>query len=146
MTAVLSALAPTWTRSAAAGAALLVDAFPSTAVNLLPEWEATLGLPDPCAGPAPTLAARQAQVTARFAGVGGASVPYLIAYAATLGYTITITEYTPATVRTPVNGPMYGIAWASAFTVNAAAGSNAVLECEINEVKQAHLVAAFHYT
>ncbi|WP_197520275.1 putative phage tail protein, partial [Paraburkholderia tropica] len=45
---------------------LLIDSFPPTAYELLPEWESTLGLPDPCAGEAPTIPQRQAQVLARF--------------------------------------------------------------------------------
>ncbi|MGO4416609.1 putative phage tail protein, partial [Cupriavidus sp. KB_39] len=44
---------------------LLIDAFPATTYELLPEWEATLGLPDPCAGAAPSTQVRRNQVVAR---------------------------------------------------------------------------------
>jgi len=73
---VLSGIAATANRLQARARALRVDSFPSTAFQLLPEREAALGLPDPCAGAAPTLQARRAQVTARLAGEGGQSVPF----------------------------------------------------------------------
>jgi uncharacterized protein YmfQ (DUF2313 family) len=146
LTNFLSGLTPTFARVTSAAAALLVDAFPATAVNFLPEWEETLGLPDPCAGAAPTTAARQAQCTARFAGVGGSSIAYLIGYAAQLGYTITITEYRPKRVNDPVNMPMYGLSWAHAIQINAPVGDNLVLECEIKAIRPAHVAVHFNYT
>jgi uncharacterized protein YmfQ (DUF2313 family) len=65
-TQVLAQLAPSYARSTARANYLLVDAFPATTYELLPEWESTLGLPDPCAGVAPTIPLRQAQALARF--------------------------------------------------------------------------------
>lgn len=145
-TAFLSGLAPSFQRSAAAANQLLADAFPATANGIpLPNWEATLGLPDPCAGPAPSLPQRQAQVLARFVGLGGSSVPFFTQYAATLGYTITITEYTPYTVKSPVNAPMCGPQWAHAWLVNAPAGSNTVLQCEFETLAPAHTVVGFNF-
>lgn len=95
-TQVLTGLAGTPKRLTDAAAALLVDAFPSTAVNLLPEWEETLGLPDPCAGEAPTIEGRQQQVVAKLSLPGGQSQAYFIALAAKLGYAgCTITQYAP---------------------------------------------------
>ena len=64
-----------------------------TLVELLPEWEATLGLPDPCAGPDQSFPERQAHVLARIENKGGQSIPYLIAYALALGFVITITQF-----------------------------------------------------
>lgn len=72
---------------------LLIDAFPKTTVELLPEWESSLGLPDPCVGLQPTLEQRRTQVIARLTSLGGQSIPYLTAFAAALGFTVTITEY-----------------------------------------------------
>ncbi|MDR8394971.1 DUF2313 domain-containing protein [Paraburkholderia sp. USG1] len=144
---------------------LLVDAFPSTPEELLPEWEATLGLPDPCAGTQPTIAARQAQVLARFTAVGGQSLPYFIAYAAKLGFTVTITQYTPFRMGQQAMGDQLGSPdWAFTWAINApyvseipfrmgqsAMGdaleswNNAVLECELNAIKPAHTVLRFIY-
>ncbi|HLN23874.1 MAG TPA: putative phage tail protein [Patescibacteria group bacterium] len=166
MTAVLSGLTPVYERQNARANALLVDAFPATAYELLPEWESTLGLPDPCAGASPTLAARRAQVVARLTGLGGQSVAYMIAYAANLGYAITITQFAPARVgQSRVGMPLNGPAWAHAWRVNsplntvrqsrvgsAAAGEplaswgNAVLQCELGEIAPAHTTIIFAYT
>ena len=89
------ALMQTYARICARDAGLLVDAFPAAPVELLPEWEASLGLPDPCLGTNPNIGARQAAVLARFVSTGGQSVPYFLALAATLGAAITITQYAP---------------------------------------------------
>jgi uncharacterized protein YmfQ (DUF2313 family) len=95
MTAVLDGWARAYNRVNARQANLLIDAFPLSTVELLPEWEATLGLPDPCLGPAPTVQQRQAQVLSRFTDPGGQSIGRLTAVAASLGYTVAITEYAP---------------------------------------------------
>lgn len=166
MTQVLTGLVQAYARHTARSNYLLVDAFPATAVELLPEWEATLGLPDPCAGPAPTVAARQAQVVARLTNSGGQSSQYFIEYAARLGYTITITEFAPARVGVSrVGQPLNGRDWAFAWQINAplntitrsragiarageplAAWGNAVLECEIQEIVPAHTIPIFAYS
>jgi uncharacterized protein YmfQ (DUF2313 family) len=87
------ALTGTFVNHQTSAANLLTDAFPASTVDLLPEWQATLGLPDDCSPAAPTLAQAQQQVLSRFAGVLGQSVPFLIQFAASLGFTITITEF-----------------------------------------------------
>ncbi|MDN8077372.1 DUF2313 domain-containing protein [Burkholderia vietnamiensis] len=144
---------------------LLVDAFPATAVQLLPEWESALGLPDPCAGESPTLAGRQQQVVARFTNSGGQSIPYFIAFAKTLGYSVTATEFTPFRVGQQAMGsPVANQDWAFVWRINAPAetityfsagqsavgeplaiwGSN-VLECELSAIKPAHTILNFSY-
>ena len=165
MAQVMGCLTPSYARHTARNNYLLVDAFPATAVELLPEWEAALGLPDPCAGPAPNLQGRQRQVLARFAGVGGQSIPYIISYAGLLGYAITITEYTPFRMGQQQMGQPLGTQdWAFAWTVNAPpvtlayfrAGhsaadealetwGNTVLGCELTAIKPAHTVMTIAY-
>jgi uncharacterized protein YmfQ (DUF2313 family) len=165
-TKTLSGLAPSYVRNNQRAAAVLVESLPSTTYELLPEWEATLGLPDPCAGPSPTIEGRRAQVVARFAGSGGQSIPYMVTFAANLGYTITITEFIPAQVGILRAGqPLNGSAWAYAWQVNSAlntiryarAGAfsageplaswgNAVLECELKAIAPAHTVPIFSYS
>ncbi|MCU4119288.1 YmfQ family protein [Variovorax sp. N23] len=164
-TKTLAGLAPSFERQNARANQLLVDAFPASTFELLPEWESTLGLPDPCAGTSPTVAARRAQVVARLKAIGGQSVPYFIAYALALGYVITITEFAPARVGVLRAGdPLYGDDWAHAWQINAqlntvqymqvgtgvagdalAYWSNAVLECQLREVMPAHTVLIFSY-
>jgi uncharacterized protein YmfQ (DUF2313 family) len=164
-TKTLAGCAPTFARLTARSNQLLVDGFPASAYELLPEWESSLGLPDPCAGPAPTIPQRQQQVVARFASSGGQSLEYFIDFAAALGYTITIVQYTQARAGLlkagdPVNGYDWNFAWRITAPLNTvvravagamaagdplAAWGNAVLECEINAVKPAHTITIFAY-
>lgn len=74
---------------------LLVDAFPPSANELLPEWEATLGLTATSAGPAASVPARQTLVVARLIGANGISVSDFTNYAALLGYQISVKGRAP---------------------------------------------------
>ncbi|MBV8971907.1 MAG: DUF2313 domain-containing protein [Sphingomonadaceae bacterium] len=138
----LAALSASLARSDADAVALLVDAFPFTTLDLLPEWEASLGLPDPCAGPSPTIGQRQAQVRARFIGGGGLSRSRYIAFAAALGFTITITVFSPFRVeRNRIGDPLASDDWAFAWGVNVVTNfgglSTDVLLCELQSVAPA---------
>lgn len=162
----VATLTPTMARHAQDLVALLVDAFPATTLDLLPEWEATLGLPDPCAGLSPTVEQRVAQVVARFIGGGGQSVDYFIGFAAALGYAITIDEFAPFRCGIGRCGdPLCGADWAFAWQVNApsftvdffecgvsvcgeplAVWGNTVLQCELQRLSPAHTVLNFNYS
>jgi len=155
-----SAMAPSFRRVTDAAAFLLKDAFPATTVQLLPEWEESLGLPDPCAGPGQTIQQRQQQVLTKFAADGGQSANYFIALIATLGFSgATITNFAP--FRAGINragDPVYGPGWAFTWLVTAPnlnvvyfrAGLSAageplyaltgadVLECVVKEYAPAH--------
>jgi uncharacterized protein YmfQ (DUF2313 family) len=74
---------------------LLVDAFPSSTAELLPEWEATLGLTSSSAGPGASVAARQALVVARLIGANGIAADDFAGYAALLGYSVTVRGNAP---------------------------------------------------
>lgn len=169
----LSFIGPTFARLSSRSEHLIVDAFPSTSVELLSTWEALLGLPDPCAGPATTIADRQAQVVAKLLGTGGQAVQLLIDFAARFGYTITITEQAPATgtlthlvagdtagkrlvtdagnaiftyqVNAPLASSSHFVAGSHAGEPLAAWGDT-VLECVMDEVKPAHCKVIFAYT
>ena len=158
--------AQTFRRNSDSALALLADSFPASAINLLPEWEASLGLPDPCAGVAPTLQARRAQVTARFAATGGQSVSDFETYAAGLGYTIKVKQYSPFRVGQNAMGQQLGgLDWLNTWAIETPANTitrfrtgaaamgeplaswgNAVLECELNDIAPAHSILQFHYT
>ncbi|KXV50241.1 phage tail protein [Gluconobacter albidus] len=153
----------TFARNSDRASDLLTEAFPETTVELLEEWEKTTGLPDPCAGESPTLSLRRSQVVARLTDGGGSSIAYYIAFAAALGFQITISEYAPARADIFRAGdPVYGSDWAFGWTVNApgytkqyylaglgAAGEplmswgNAVLNCEITSRCPAHTIVLF---
>lgn len=155
--------AASFARSSDRSANLLVDAFPTSTTELLPEWESTLGLPDPCAGTNPSIAQRRAQVVARLTDTKGCSVPYFIAFAKALGYDITITQFAPRRFGTSFGKPFGGQAWAYAWQVNApqftinrlrlgdsfgqpwAQWSNNVLQCELKARAPAHTILLFNY-
>lgn len=164
-TKTLAGLVPVYTRGTADANQILKEAFPGTAIQLLPEWEATLGLPDPCAGAAPTIEQRQLQVLAKFIGAGSANPSYYIALAALLGYTITITEFSPFRFGDPMGKPIMGEDWAHAWMVNApeftitkfrfgiskfgdpfATWGNTVLQCQLEEQAQSHTILIFNYS
>lgn len=95
-TAVLRALAEGYRQSDADAVRLLSGAFPATADAFLPEWELTLGLPDPCvSGDDEDIDARRRAVVAKLTSVGGLSRTYYEAVAQALGFTVRITEYRP---------------------------------------------------
>lgn len=142
---------------------LLIDAFPSSTIELLPEWEASLGLPDPCAGEGATLAQRRSQVVARISDNGGSSIAYFTAFAAALGYVIAVTEYAPSRSGIMKSGQaLLNEDWAYCWLVTGpgvteilarsglfASGealmtwSNGPLKCEIEARNPAHLILRF---
>lgn len=115
----LSGFMPSAQRFSSAAAGIVQDTFPATTRSVLPEWESTLGLPDPCAGENPTFEARQAQVAARLSDRGGSSIRYFVNFAKSLGYDITITQFVPARFGQAKFGtPYYGRQWAFIWQVN----------------------------
>jgi len=144
---VCAALVPTYYRNDEAACGLVQDAFPSTSVYLLPEWESSLGLPDPCAGEAPTIAAREAQVVARLCAGGSPSADFFISYAATLGYGITISTFTPWRFGDTFETPLYNDDWAFTWRVYVNSPSVTsvpeILVCEFNNLKPAHTYVGF---
>ncbi|WP_374572505.1 YmfQ family protein [Phenylobacterium sp.] len=163
-TRVLRGLAQAFADHDAAAVGLLIGAFPGTVDALLTEWEATLGLPDPCEGTDQTLAQRRGQVLAKFADGGGQSVAYFLRIAARLGYSgVTIETYAP--FRADIDGgdqPAYGDDWAHYWLVTvpglrafyfsadvSTAGEalltveNDVIICVFDALKPAHTLAGF---
>lgn len=161
---VLDGLAPTFVRLDARAQTLLVDAFPATALELLPEWEQTLGLPDDCEGDEQILQVRRAQVVNRLVNAGGQSVPYYLGVLERLGYTgATIQEFSP--FRADVSSadtPLYEESWAHAwqitvpdlrvfyFSADISAAdepllsiANNVIVCAIDALKPAHTTVLY---
>ena len=154
----LLTLMPTWARLSARANDLIGDAFPCTTTDLLPEWEASLGLPDPCTGPLGSIQERVAAVCAKFTARGGQSVAYFIAVCEALGFgDVTIDEFPPTTGI--VAGPVYtwrvniyaatSTVWfrtgvSTAGDPLASWGSN-VLECTLQLLKPAHTTIIFAY-
>lgn len=164
-TALADGLTRSYERQNADANYLLFDAFPATSAALLTEWEETLGLPDSCyRSSVSTVSDRQGQVVAKFAYAGGQTPQYFIDVAAKLGYSVTITQYTPARAGiTRAGMPAYSSAWAFAWTVNgptisvqyARAGSaragdplavwgNSLLLCKLAQIAPAHTILLFN--
>ena len=164
--ALMRALAPTYERNNAAAAALIVDIFPATTSTLLPEWEATLGLPDACTPPNPSTEQRVRAVVVKFIGGGGQSAAYFISVAAALGIEVTVTNFGVARADYSVAGdPDNSEAWAHTWAINAplttvqyalaglasagdplATWGNAELECRLNAIKPAQGILLFFYS
>lgn len=145
----IGAMMKTYERLCARDAHLLVDAFPVAPVELLPEWESSLGLPDPCAGPSPTLEQRQRQVNARFIGRGGQSAAYFISVAAALGYTasVSIMTFSPSRFGRAFGLPFGGAQWSYVWQLITPSGPNdPALVCEITRLAPAHTVPLFKFT
>jgi uncharacterized protein YmfQ (DUF2313 family) len=165
LVALLGALAPTYVRSNASANQLLVDTLPTTTLNLLPEWEESLGIPDACTPTGQTVAQRQQAVSAKWAARGGQSQAYFIKLALTLGYVTTITQFTSFKVGMRVGLPIYGAAWDFAWQVNVptytpqyfrtginstgdalATFGSTYLQCRLRALAPAHTTVIFNYS
>lgn len=90
--AALSPLADGIAVAEASAEAMLPEAVPAGAVELLEDFERVLG-PDPCGTAPVTLLGRQQLATRRWTARGGQSIAYFVALAATQGIAATITEH-----------------------------------------------------
>jgi uncharacterized protein YmfQ (DUF2313 family) len=162
----LGALAPTFARQTARSNQLLVDAFPATSYELLSDWETTLGLPDSILGESPTIQGRRSQVVSRLASSGGQSAAYYTTVAANLGYTISITHFSPFRMgQSRMGSQLGGPEWAHTWAVNAPlntltpfrmgqsamgeplnAWGNSVLQRVISLIAPAHTLLQFYYS
>jgi uncharacterized protein YmfQ (DUF2313 family) len=162
----LLTLMPAWARLQVRLNDLIAEIFPCSTEELLPEWEETLGLPDPCIEPPlTTLQQRQLAVCAKFTARGGQSKEYFIRIAAALGYTITITEFAPFRTGVSYCGQnLYDEQWCYAWRVNVPTTTiiyfltgistasdalrewgNKLLECVLQALKPAHTILQFAY-
>lgn len=138
----IGAWAPTAERIDAAAQQLLIDARPDTTQALLAEWEASLGL----AGDAGlSTAARQAAIVAQLVAVGAQSKAYFIAYAAKLGFAITISTFAPFrsgrnTCGQPLQGPIWVFAWGAHVVSNSGSMTNAELLTALQAVAPAETI------
>lgn len=164
--ALLKALGQDFQKNDASAQSLLKGAFPSMALELLDEWEETLGLPDPCSiSEQGTIQARRGAITSRLVSEGSLSKAYMISVCAALGYTITITEYRQAragwsVAGDPINGEYWPFTWKVTapdvtYTIAKAgqtfAGEplrswgNKTLPCTLERINPAHTVYLLEY-
>jgi uncharacterized protein YmfQ (DUF2313 family) len=164
-TALFKALAGSEFIVQSASVNLLSDVFPATTIDFTQEWMESVGLPDPCWTGTPTIEQIQKAIVARLIAQGGASIPYLEHFCATLGYPdTTFTEFgtfgAGSTAGSRCNGPQ----WASALEVNnpefvityfragssgagdpLASWGNSALICELKRIVGAHITLIFDY-
>lgn len=145
---LLRAIGESLARSHGAIERLLLEADPRTTGDLLAEWEAACGLPDGCIPGGGTTEQRRAAVVARLIATGGANAAYFIALAATYGYTLTVDELATNQVRFN-SDLMVAVTPFRAGLSHAGeplrAYGNDQLDCLIDRIKPAHVVATIAY-
>lgn len=147
---------------------LAVDWLPSQAVELLPDWERALALPDNCFPDQPqTLEQRQLAVVEKFTRIGLQTPAYFEALAAQLGYNVEVEEFFPFSAGSGSAGTaVIDEAWAYTWMVHiygqeiiltdfqigkSTVGEalrqwgNSLIECVINRQKPAHTVVLYSY-
>lgn len=115
---LLSGLAEELARIDARADTLIEEADPRTTLELLADWERTAGLPDTCYGQPDNIPERQVALTSRIVDLGGQSRAYFIALAASLGYVVSIEEFSPFRCGDACGKPCYDDAWAHVWRVN----------------------------
>jgi len=127
---------------------LAVEVIPSTADELLADYERLVGLPYPGFDLADTTEGRRADVVASLIAQGGQSKAYFLAVIAAHGHEgATITDgYVPFHAGSYCGTPLYGEAWLFYWQVNLTeAGPDDLLEYLLNKYKPAHTVVGFVY-
>lgn len=95
-TKLLDAFAEEYSRFDERSEQLLNEAMPGSSLEMLPDWERLVGLPDACSLElANTIAERRQNVVSKLTMRGGVSRSWYIAFAAKLGYTIEIDVFRP---------------------------------------------------
>lgn len=166
LTRLLGALAAEYSRVDARLDSLMTEADPRTTTELLVEWEAAAGLPDPCVVlDYLTIEQRQVALAAKITMRGGQSRQYFIDLAASMGYPgSTIDEYRPMTCNDTCNDALWSeddiFTWqinlpsSGGITIaNCTSDCNSPLqswgdesiECRINRYKPAHTTVIFAY-
>ncbi len=115
---LLAALAEEFARIDARAGQLIDEADPRTTLELLPDWERVLGLPDSCFKAPDNVSERRVALRQKITGIGGQSRAYFTELAARLGYFITIIEHRCARVGMLAGDLVNGEDWQFAWTVN----------------------------
>lgn len=146
--ALLAAHADELARVDQRGRDLLDEADPRTTEELIEQWEAQVGLPDPCVTTPQTLDERRAAVVARLVTPLGLNEAFFIELAAAAGYTITIQSRPVRLYGRAVYGGPYGDTdWRYVWVVVVdGSGPSEPLECLFERAKPAHTVVQFEYT
>ncbi len=122
---------------------------PQTTTEMIDDWERVYGLPDECDLPV-TLAGRRSALHAKMLGGVSPTLSNIIAVAAAVGYTVTITEYTSADMFTcisPCNAALYSREWMYVWTVTTPSGADDEgLECALDAITPSHTLLVMNFT
>lgn len=164
---ILSGVSLEFARLDARAVDLLNEMDPAGVSELVPDWEAIMGLPDPCLGLNPAFEDRRLAVRRRLIEVGGQSLSYFIDIAVSQGYPdATITEHrAPRMGRSRFGAARFGTwnaqfmwtlntggrqrqgrrfgasYWGERFGVN----PGNPLECQIRRAAPAHTIVQINY-
>ncbi|CAG9172368.1 YmfQ family protein [Cupriavidus respiraculi] len=98
---------------------LLDEADPRTTTQLLGQWEALFGLPDPCLTPATSIADRRGRLLQRIVFQGGQSMAFFTGLLNAMGYAgVTVTEFRPFRANSKCNSALNQGGWRNAWRVN----------------------------
>lgn len=168
LAAVLMGISAEFARIDARDFALYTEMDPAKVSELVPDWEAVMGLPDECLGDSPSFGDRQLAVQHRLTAVGSQNPAYFVNIAKGQGYpNATVIQH-----RAPRFGPArfgkthfgtwhvqfmwtlntggrqrvgrrFGVSyWGERFGVN----PGSALECLVNRYAPAHTVVHINYS
>jgi uncharacterized protein YmfQ (DUF2313 family) len=149
LTQLLAGFAEAFARLDARALQVIEESDFGTADELLGEWEAVAGLPDPCFQDDPTEEVRRARLVQRLTSRGGQSIPYFKAVVAALGFECEIVEYQPFRAgRSVAGGRLSNGAWRFTFLVRIFVPElvpydTGGVRCLITRTKPAHTVVLF---
>lgn len=127
---------------------LIEEAYPNTAIEMLPDWERVAGLPDKCTGELGTLQQRHNALMGVLTIERSLSKQFYINIASRLGFNITIAETAnyvwQVTAALDVNA-VYFRAGVSVIGDPLVQSLNGLLECAMNTLKPAHTSVTFNY-
>ena len=141
---------------------LMLEMRPETTVQLLPEWEGYLGLPE-CEATAQSFERRRAAVVEKYHRKGGLQIWMIEMISAALGFTINVSEQWPHHVLRDVNYPLYPSSTRFVLRVDVygipedrftvlddvltplRGNASLVLECVLNRLKLAGFYYDFNY-
>ena len=123
---LLGAIADELARIDGRAFALIEEADPRTALELLPDWERVAGLPDECVPTSGGIRERQIAVARKISGIGGQSIAFFEELGAQLGIAIEIEEFAPFTAGSRAGETCSDDAWRHVFRVRVLPPSEAI--------------------
>lgn len=150
---LLDGVAQEFARIDARGDDLLIEAIPTTCIELLPDWERVLGLPDGCLPRDGSIVARRQAVLAKLNAIGGQTAVYYIGLADSLGYPgARVEEFHPFTANSECIDFLYSDPWCFVWILHVPqlppgnAASDRALECLIARYRPAHTHVIVRYS